>query len=216
MTDGNPGEEVSEEVGWYRYWPLDQYAIELRFVEDPQGKNVREVWHAHLLEGPRSGEIPFEVIGQLVAALRVEGGPPVPHVVTHRQTYFSWGADAAAAKVIFEIAAEALPGVAGAAVYEGLKHVVRRLISEARSRSEEEPEPLSREQAMEQARWYLAEVFELGYEAGEQLKLAGEEIVGDGSWVFRFTLDHRRFEVELVDEYGLVRAARLGWSATQP
>lgn len=216
MTDDASANEASEEVGWYRSWPLDQYAIELRFVEDPRGENVREVWHAHLLEGPGSGEIPFDVIGQLVAALRVEGGPPVPHVVTHRQTYFSWGADAAAARVIFEIAAEALPGVAGAAVYEGVKHVVRRLVSEARSRSDEVREPLSRDEAMEQARWHLAEVFELGYEAAEQLELVGEEILADGLRLFCFTLDDRRFEVELVDEYGLVRAARLGWSATQP
>lgn len=65
---------------------------------------------------------------------------------------------------------------------------------------------------MEQARWHLAEVFELGYEAGEQLELVGEEILADRSRVFRFTLGDRRFEVELVDEDGLVRAARLGWT----
>ena len=50
----------------------------------------------------------------------------------------------------------------------------------------------------------------MGYEAGEQLELVGEEILADRSRVFRFTLDDRRFEIELVDEYGLVRAARLG------
>jgi hypothetical protein len=212
VTDRTASEESSEEVDWYRSWPLDQYAIELRFVEDPRGEHVREVWHARLLEGPYSGAIPFDEIGQLVAALRVEGGPPVPHVVTHRQTYFSWGADAAAAKVIFEIASEALPGVAGAAVYEGLKHLVFRLVSQARSRSDEVPEQLSRGEAMEQARWYLAEVFELDYEAAERLELVGEKIVAESSRVFHFTLDDRRFEVELVDECGLIRAARLGWT----
>jgi hypothetical protein len=55
-------------------------------------------------------------------------------------------------------------------------------------------------------------VFELDYEAAEQLELVGETIVAERSRVFHFTLDDRRFEVELVDEYGLMRAARLGWT----
>ncbi|HEV2810869.1 MAG TPA: hypothetical protein VGV93_10805 [Acidimicrobiales bacterium] len=206
----------SEESEWYRSLDLDRYAIEVRFVEDPTGQNVREVWDAELLDVRRSMEVPFDLIGQLVAGLRVEGGPPVPHVATHRQTYLSWGADAAAAQIILEVAADALPGVAAAAVYDGLKHVVRRLVSQAQARSDEPQQPLSRNEAIEQARSHLVGAFGLAYEEAEQLELVGEEISGDGSRLFRFRLDDRRFEAELVDEYGLVRIGRLGWTDAQP
>lgn len=209
--------EPSEESERYRSLDLDRYAIEVRFVEDPTGQNVREVWDADLLDVRRSIEVPFDLIGQLVAALRVEGGPPVPHVATHRQTYFSWGADAAAAQILLEIAADALPGLAGAAVYDGLRHVVRRMVSQAQARSHEPREPLSRNEAIEQARWHLVAAFGLTHEDGEQLELVGEEIIlADGSRLFRFRVDDRRFEAELVDEYGLVRIGRLGWTDAQP
>lgn len=205
-------DQSSEESEWYRSLDLDRYAIEVRFVEDPTGRNVREVWDAELLGVRRSIEVPFGAIGQLVAALRVDGRPPVPHVAAHRQTYFSWGADAAAAQIILEVAASALPGVAAAAVYDGLKHVVRRLVSQAQTDSHEPREPLSRNEAIEQARWHLVAAFNLAHEDGEQLEVVGEEISGDGSRLFRFRLNDRRFEAELVDEYGLVRVGRLGWT----
>jgi hypothetical protein len=198
----------------FRERPLDNSQIEIRFVEDPAGKNVREVWLADLLDGPPATELPLDVMGELVAALRVGDEPPPPHVVSHRQTYFSWGADGVAAQLILEVAADyILPGLATSAAYEALKHVVRRLVSQAQSRSDQAHERLSREEAIERARWHLAEAFELGYDAAERLEVVGETVVGGGaSWVVRFALEGRRFEVELLDECGLVRVGRLGWS----
>lgn len=206
------GGEGSAEAELFREWPLDNSQIEIRFVEDPAGKKVREVWLADLLDGPPATEIPLDVMGELVAALRVQDEPPAPHVVSHRQTYFSWGADAAAAKLLLEVAADILPGVATSIAYDALKHVVRRLVSQAQSRSDQAHERLSREEAIERARWHLAEAFQLDYDAAERLEVVGETVVGGGeSWVVRFALEGRRFEVELLDEYGLIRVGRLGW-----
>ncbi len=205
--------EVPEESEWYRSWEFDQCGIEIRLVEDQTGNNVREVWRVDLLdEAPYSTETPFDTIGQLVAALRVEGGAPPPHVASVRQTYFSWGADSAAAQIVLEIAADALTGVMAAATYDALKHAVRRLVSQGQGRAEESREPLSRDESIERARWHLAAAFDLDHETTGQLELAGEEIRGDGSRLLRFVLCDRRFEVELLDEYGLVRVGRLGWS----
>jgi hypothetical protein len=210
-----------EEPGqWLREWELDNHSIEVRLVEDPTGKVVQEVWSAELLQVEQTDNFDYETIGRLTEALVPNEQREVPYVVGQRRTYMSWGADASAQQILLEASAwgvgTGVAAVFGNAVYDALKAAVLKLATEARSRAEWDPEPLGEEEAVQRARWHLIRHFELDTdeETGDRqsLALAGEEERSDGSRVVRFRDGDRRYEVEFVDEAGLVAIGRIGWT----
>lgn len=197
-------------------WEISDQTIAVDLVPEP-GQPPVERWSGTLLGQADPAAIPFDKMETLVAAMRPDDAPPPPHFIDFRRGYTEWGASAAAHQIVLTLAEWATAGVVGNLIYESLKRGVLALVlrarDAARNRGEVVPTPpLSHDEALERARWYCANKWSIGHEAMDQLALVGE--VSDtsvASWIFHFKYAGRLYEVEVVDEDGLVLVARTGW-----
>lgn len=214
--------EIESGEKYFETWELDSYTLEIRLIDGMIEAPPLEAWTIDEL-GPAepSDRFDFQMIGQIAdSLLPIAGLPPAPFIVRQSRSYVSWGASAAGQEIIFEIASWALgvgaAGVVGNAMYDALKSTVLSIVASARDRADWQPAPMSREEAVQRARWHLIHRFDLAVDEDTHdrpsLELVGEEERGDGSRLVRFRDGDRRYEVELLDEFGLVRIGRLGWS----
>jgi hypothetical protein len=207
---------------YFETWELDSYTLQIRLIDGMMEVPPVEVWTIDELDPPGpSDRFDFQTIGQIAdSLLPIAGLPPAPFTVRQSRSYVSWGASAAGQEIIFEIACWALgvgaAGVVGNAMYDALKSTVIAIVAAARRREDWQREPMSREEAAQRARWHLIQRFDLKTHEETHdrptLVLVGEEERNDGSRLVRFRDGDKRYEVEFLDEYGLVRIGRIGWS----
>lgn len=204
----------SETRSWLEKWEMDETRLSVVLLDDRYPPNRLEVWEADILDTETTDRFDFETIGTLTGALRTkEDGAPIPFSVRQERAYTSWGADAAIQQTILEVAGwmagAAAAGVVGGTVYDALKAAVVKIAKAAQQRSEFVPNPLTREEAAARAQWFAISHFGLDDDA--ELDLVAEEHRPDGSRLFRFAYDDKQYEVEILDEEGLVKIGRIGW-----
>lgn len=212
------GEVTGNDRGsWLKNWVIDQAELEVRLLDGVEPDSVSEIWSVDLIDIEPSERFDFDTLGHLADSLMGDQGT-VPFVATEKRVYHVWGADAATQQFILEVAGWAMnhaaAGVLGATVYEVLKTAVHRLADEARIRADWVPNPLTLQEAVERGRWHLINRFKLdeGPDRDGGLTLIGEEERSDGSRVVRFLREGVRYEVDFVDEAGLVTIGRVGWT----
>jgi hypothetical protein len=207
---------------WFSDWELNSAGIEVRLIEDAMASVTHEVWFADLPgELEATDRLDFDTAGQLVESIRSQDEQRFapPFMLDFRWGYTSWGADGAAQTLVLQVAAAALGigahAVVGNAVYDTLKATVLRLARRWQDRADWEPEPLTSEEAASRARWHVIRHFDLETDPETfdrpSLAVVGQEERVDGSRVVRLKDGDRRYEVELLDEAGLVVIGRIGW-----
>lgn len=207
--------------GWFRDWEINSAVIEVRITENLMTE-AREIWTADLAFDPDEQRLDFDTAGELFEAVMGDGEHTFTPNFTadFRRSYTSWGADGAAETLVIQVAAAALGigehAVVGNATYDALKAALVSLAARWQERSGEHREPLGREEAVQRARWHVIHRFELDIDEESfdrpSLVLAGEEEHADGSRLVRLRDGDRLYEVELLDDAGLVVIGRIGWS----
>lgn len=187
--------------------------IEVHFIESADQTVGFEQWEASLPDDVDLTTIPFERMNSLRAALAPTDAPPPEHIINFQRGYFEWGASASGQTIVLFVSGAAVAGVVGNLAYDTLKATVRRMVTESVGRSEWKPEPLTADEALERAKWFVAARFDIDYEDVDRLELQGEEhnVLGS-AWTFVFRLDGVTYEAELVDDSGLFALARLARS----
>lgn len=205
----------SEPAGWLAAWEVDDLSITVEVVDHPgSGEPPQEVWEATVISVQQSDGIDYETMGALIAALTMGDGSSANHTVDYRRGFTEWGASGAGQSIILKVSDMILAGVTGAVAYDALRAAVRRLVDAGRSRSDWAPEPLTVEEAVARAEAHLGWKYGL-HDDDYQFtgELVGQEERSDGSQVVRFRHGDRRYEVEFVEERGLVAIARTRWTA---
>jgi hypothetical protein len=202
-------EELTNAIDSLTSWEIDSRQITVRLVEDLLASPV-EVWTAVLQKPISGGSLPLDVMAELKIALE-SGGYPPPYLLDTRRGYTEWGASGVAEQVLL-VVGWGLGGIVGNATYDVLRSTVARLARNARDdgtyggrRSPGQAE------AEERGRWAPRSAFDLAQDDTDRLRLVGAEH-RPASWLVRYRLDERRYEVELLEEDGLVTLARVGWS----
>lgn len=213
---------MSDDDNWLREWEVPIYEVIVRLIDHPADeKPPYEAWRVDLLEVESLEQLDLDTMHRIANALQSKDHGTVPFVFSQNRTYFNWGADASSQQLVVEVASNiaqlAAAGVVGNSVHDVLKAVVRELTAAARARSEWLSAPIEESEAAFRARWHVIEQF--GLERDEDgsdrssLDTVGVENRADGSWLVRLA-DHAtgtRYEVELLDEDGLVVVGRTGW-----
>lgn len=100
-----------------------------------------------------------------------------------QRSYFSWGADAAAATVILTLAGWAAQGVVGDIFVRALKQLWAKLPETDRAYLSE---PVDRREAEARCRWAIERAFASEVGRGELDLLSETERLDDGTWSFSF------------------------------
>ena len=204
----------SEKAEWLAEWAVDDLSITVEVVEHPGStERPKEVWEATVISVPQSDRIDYETMGALTGALMMGNGVPANHTVDYRRGYIDWGASGAGQSVILRVSDMILAGVTGAVAYDALKAAMRLLADSGRDRADWDPEPLTADEAVARAEGHLGSKYGL-YDDSYQFtgEFVGQEEQSDGTRIVRFRHGGRRYEVEFVDERGLVAIARTSWS----
>jgi hypothetical protein len=202
-------EELTDAIDSLTNWEIDSREIIVKLVEDLSAPPV-EVWTAVLQKPTSGGSLPLDVMAELKIALE-SGGYPPPYLLDTRRGYTEWGASGVAEQVLL-VVGWGLAGIVGNATYDVLRSTVARLARNARDADNYgERRLLDQAEAEERGRWALRSAFDLAQDDVDRLQLVGAE-QRPASWVVRYQLDERRYEVELLEEDGLVTLARVGWS----
>lgn len=207
---------------WFREWEMNSAAIEVRIIEDLISSEPREIWSADLAFDPEQHHLDFDTAGELIEAVRADDEHRVAPNFTadFRRSFTSWGADGAMETLVLQFGAATFgigaTAVLGNATYDALKAALVSLAARWRERSGEMREPLGRSEAVQRARWHVIHRFELDTDEETfdcpSLVLAGEEERADGSRLVRLRDGDRLYEVELLDDAGLVMIGRIGWT----
>lgn len=211
LTDGREAtvdEDLAAAIESFTRWEIDGRQIVVHLVPDQSGPPV-EVWTAQLEKPTSGGALPLEVMAALKLALESEGSPP-PYQLDAKRSYTEWGASGISETVLL-VVGWGLAGAVGNATYTALRSTVVKLARAAQGDYRHDERPLERVEAEERGRWAVSGAFGLAFEDADRLAPIAAERSGDG-WVMRYRLDDRRYEVELLEQEGLVTVARVGWS----
>lgn len=206
---------LSESARWLAEWAVDDLSIRVEVVDHPDSRDSpQEVWQATVIAVPQSDGIDYETMGALAGALIMGDGSLANHTVDYRRGFTEWGASAAGQSIILQVSDMIIAGVTGAVAYDALKAAVRRLVDAGRSRSDWDPEPLTADEAIARAEGHLGGGYGL-YDDDYRFtgELVGSEERSDGSRVVRFRHGDQCYEVEFVDDRGLVAIARTRWTS---
>jgi hypothetical protein len=202
-------DELASAIDSLTSWEIDSRRIIVRLIPDALAPAV-EVWTAELQMPTSGGSLPLEVMAELKVALE-SAGPPPPYFLDTERGYTEWGASGVSEVVRLAIG-WGLAGVVGNAAYDALRTTVARLAATARNTDNYGAQrSLNLTEAKERGRWAVGSAFELSPTEVDQLRPIAAERVGS-SWLVRYRLHDRRYEVELLEEDGLVTIARVGWT----
>jgi hypothetical protein len=181
----------------YRNW-ADEVTVRLKFVTDQTGAEVVEEW-TMIPAGSAAWSQDWLVREVESLGHDPDTGAPM-YILQVRESKASWGFDAATQQILMDVSAAVL----GAAAWESLRALAKKLAQKIRDRGEP-PMDLSEGEAENRARWMLSERYEIP-EEGLQLKSieveglrASAELVGPDRTTYHVGL-------ELVD--GLVTIQR--------
>jgi len=210
VTDGKscaPNDEVAAAIESLTQWKIDGRELVVQLVPDQSAPPI-EVWTTRL-ERPTSAEsLPFEVMAELKLALEAGGHPP-PYYLDTRRSYAEWGASAIN-EVVLLVVSLGFSGVVGNAAYAALLTTVKRLALAARD-DRYPTRALDHQEAEERGRWAVRSAFDLTYDDADRLVPVAAERAGE-RWLIRYRLADRHYEVELLEDDGLVTIARAGWT----
>jgi hypothetical protein len=201
--------ELATAIDHLSRWEIDSRQIVVRVSDDPSATPV-EVWTATLQKPVSGGSLPLDVMAELKVALESTEGYPPPYLLDTRRGYTEWGASGVS-EVIELVVGWGLAGIVGNATYDALLATVMRLARTFRHDSSGQPHPVDQQEAEERGRHAIHSAFDLSFEDVDRLVPTGAERRGQG-WFVRYELDERRYEVELLEDDGLVTVVRVGWS----
>ncbi|MEV0794501.1 hypothetical protein [Kribbella sp. NPDC050459] len=144
---------TAEDWEKYRNW-ADEVTVRLTFVTDQTGSEIVEEW-TMVPAGSAAWSQDWLVREVESLGHDPDSGEPM-YILKVRETKASWGFDAATQQILMEVSAAVL----GAAAWEGLRALAKKVAERIRDRGER-PTTLSEEEAENRVRWLLSERYKI-------------------------------------------------------
>lgn len=190
---------------------FDQRRVEIRFVSMPDTP-PDAIWYAEWTPTDGAQQDRDAIVRELENALTQEG-PPVPHTLDVRRSYFDWGASAGAEEVLVQVAnffLEHGKEAAGDAIKAGIGAGIYALWNRWKSRAKPTGERVwERDAAEAKARDVIARAYGVPEEGIELISEGQNEL--ERHWSFEFKQDDGAYSVtltELADTLVTVEVAR--------
>lgn len=191
-------------------WDLEEIRIELNFISDlyDSGSLAVEEWKVCISGGiPEEYSNPILITDSIIQSMSNEYPPP--YAINIDTGYFNWGASSSAQDIVMQIAEGALTETARKTLINTLKTFAEKI---CRTRSVVEVSPLTREEAIERAKWHIESHYQLDRsEVKNGITLISEkENIEINEWDLTFHIGQTDYRCVLMGRDDLVFVVQYG------